>query len=184
MTTRGGTRPRHARRHAPRVLGGRGGGRVPAARRRGGGGDAAPRTATACASSAIVDLVRARHEGAKFDSDVFLIEKGVLPAQVSQAAHVRVTRVEPRGVRSAAARSARPARGGSATRDSALLRRDGAPAAHRPLAGRGARLREPGFPGRDARSARQHLGHLRRRHQDELRDFPPAEPLPQRGPRR
>jgi uncharacterized protein len=43
----------------------------------------------------VVDLVRARHEGAKFDSDVFLIEKGVLPAQVSQAAHVRVTRVEP-----------------------------------------------------------------------------------------
>jgi DNA helicase HerA-like ATPase len=43
----------------------------------------------------VVDLVRARYEGARFDSDVFLIEKGVLPAQVAQAAHVRVTRVEP-----------------------------------------------------------------------------------------
>jgi DNA helicase HerA-like ATPase len=43
----------------------------------------------------VVDLVRARHEGARFDSDVFLIEQGVLPAQVAQAAHVRVTRVEP-----------------------------------------------------------------------------------------
>jgi hypothetical protein len=43
----------------------------------------------------VVDIVRARHEGAKFDSDVFLIEQGVLPAAVSQAAHVRVTRVEP-----------------------------------------------------------------------------------------
>jgi len=43
----------------------------------------------------IVDMVRARHEGARFDTDVFLIEKGVLPAQVAQAAHVRVTRVEP-----------------------------------------------------------------------------------------
>jgi len=43
----------------------------------------------------VVDLVRARHEGAQFDSDVFLIEKGVLPAQIAQAAHVRVTRVEP-----------------------------------------------------------------------------------------
>jgi DNA helicase HerA-like ATPase len=43
----------------------------------------------------VVDLVRARHEGARFDSDVFLIERGVLPAVVSQAAHVRVTRVEP-----------------------------------------------------------------------------------------
>jgi len=43
----------------------------------------------------VVDLARARHEGAKFDSDVFLVEKGVLPATVAQAAHVRVTRVEP-----------------------------------------------------------------------------------------
>ncbi len=43
----------------------------------------------------VVDMVRARHEGAKFDSDVFLIERGVLPANTSQAAHVRVTRVEP-----------------------------------------------------------------------------------------
>jgi DNA helicase HerA-like ATPase len=43
----------------------------------------------------VVDVVRARHEGARFDSDVFLIERGVLPAEVAQAAHVRVTRVEP-----------------------------------------------------------------------------------------
>jgi DNA helicase HerA-like ATPase len=43
----------------------------------------------------VVDLVRARHEGARFDSDVFLVEQGVLPALVAQAAHVRVTRVEP-----------------------------------------------------------------------------------------
>ncbi len=43
----------------------------------------------------IVDLVRARHEGARFDSDVFLIEDGVMPASVAYAAHVKVTRVEP-----------------------------------------------------------------------------------------
>ena len=43
----------------------------------------------------IVDLVRARHEGVQFDSDVFLVERGVIPASVSLAAHVRVTRVEP-----------------------------------------------------------------------------------------
>jgi DNA helicase HerA-like ATPase len=43
----------------------------------------------------VVDLVRARHEGATFDSDVFLVERGVLPATVARAAHVRVTRVEP-----------------------------------------------------------------------------------------
>ena len=43
----------------------------------------------------IVVQVRARHEGARFDSDVFLIEDGILPAEVSQAAHVLATRFEP-----------------------------------------------------------------------------------------
>jgi DNA helicase HerA-like ATPase len=43
----------------------------------------------------IVTQVRARHEGARFDSDVFLIESGVLPAQVSQAARIVATRFEP-----------------------------------------------------------------------------------------
>ena len=43
----------------------------------------------------IVNQVRARHEGATFDSDVFLIAEGVLPAEVSEAAMVQVTRVVP-----------------------------------------------------------------------------------------
>lgn len=43
----------------------------------------------------MVEQVRARHEGAQFDSDVFLIEDGVLPAQVSRAAKIMTTRVEP-----------------------------------------------------------------------------------------
>ena len=43
----------------------------------------------------IVSQVRARHEGARFDSDVFLIEDGVLPAEVSEAALVSATRFEP-----------------------------------------------------------------------------------------
>ncbi len=43
----------------------------------------------------IVDLVRARHEGTRFDSDVFLVTQGLLPAETSLAAHVAVTRVEP-----------------------------------------------------------------------------------------
>src|SRR5262249_12475969 len=38
---------------------------------------------------------RARHEGARFDSDVFLIEEGVLPAEVSEAGLVLATRFEP-----------------------------------------------------------------------------------------
>src|SRR5690554_654054 len=43
----------------------------------------------------IVGQVRARHEGARFDSDVFLISDGVLPAETVEAAMVQVTRVVP-----------------------------------------------------------------------------------------
>lgn len=43
----------------------------------------------------VVSQVRARHEGARFDSDVFLIADGVLPAEVSEAAFVQATRFEP-----------------------------------------------------------------------------------------
>jgi DNA helicase HerA-like ATPase len=42
-----------------------------------------------------VGQVVARHEGARFDSDVFLIEDGVLPAEVTEAAQVTATRFEP-----------------------------------------------------------------------------------------
>ena len=42
-----------------------------------------------------VGQVVARHEGARFDSDVFLIEDGILPAEVSEAAHVTAKRFEP-----------------------------------------------------------------------------------------
>ncbi|PKK14824.1 MAG: ATP-binding protein [Thermomonospora sp. CIF 1] len=43
----------------------------------------------------VVTDVQARHEGAAYDSDVFLIADGVLPAQVVESAEVTVTRVEP-----------------------------------------------------------------------------------------
>lgn len=45
--------------------------------------------------SGVVGQVRARHEGARFDSDVFLVADGVLPAEVSEAAMVQATRFEP-----------------------------------------------------------------------------------------
>ncbi len=45
--------------------------------------------------SGVVSRVRARHEGAHFDSDVFLIADGVLPGEVVEAAQVLTTRVEP-----------------------------------------------------------------------------------------
>src|SRR5687768_8618879 len=43
----------------------------------------------------MVSQVRARHEGARFDSDVFLIEQGLLPAEVSESAQITATRFEP-----------------------------------------------------------------------------------------
>ncbi|MEV4620090.1 ATP-binding protein [Asanoa sp. NPDC049573] len=43
----------------------------------------------------VVTQVRARHEGAVFDSDVFSIADGTLPAQVQEAAEISVTRVDP-----------------------------------------------------------------------------------------
>ena len=46
-------------------------------------------------TSGVVTEVRARHEGASFGSDVFLIADGVLPAQVQEIAEVMTTRVEP-----------------------------------------------------------------------------------------
>ena len=43
----------------------------------------------------IVTELRAMHEGARFDSDVFLIEEGVIPAEIVETAKVQVTRFEP-----------------------------------------------------------------------------------------
>jgi DNA helicase HerA-like ATPase len=43
----------------------------------------------------VVTQIEAGHEGARFASDVFLIEQGALPAEVSEVAEVTVTRVEP-----------------------------------------------------------------------------------------
>jgi uncharacterized protein len=43
----------------------------------------------------IVDTVRKRYEGAQFDTDAFRAAAGTLPVDISYAAHVQVTRVDP-----------------------------------------------------------------------------------------
>jgi hypothetical protein len=43
----------------------------------------------------VVTQVRARHEGASYESDVFAIAEGSLPAQVQESAEITTTRVEP-----------------------------------------------------------------------------------------
>jgi DNA helicase HerA-like ATPase len=43
----------------------------------------------------MVSQVRARHEGIRFDSDVFLVSEGLLPAETSESAQITATRFEP-----------------------------------------------------------------------------------------
>ena len=43
----------------------------------------------------VVDQVRSRYEGARFDSDADLAAQQLLPVDIANAAHVTVTRVEP-----------------------------------------------------------------------------------------
>jgi DNA helicase HerA-like ATPase len=45
--------------------------------------------------SGIVTQASARQEGARYDSDVFLVSEGILPAQVIEVAEVLTTRVDP-----------------------------------------------------------------------------------------
>jgi uncharacterized protein len=58
-------------------------------------------------TSGIITEVCARHEGASFGSDVFLIADGVLPAAVQEVAEVTTTRVEPEVYVPASARRGR-----------------------------------------------------------------------------
>src|SRR5690348_2389133 len=51
--------------------------------------------ATSLRISGVVDMVRARHEGSRFDTDVFLASQGLLPVETARAAHVVATRFEP-----------------------------------------------------------------------------------------
>ena len=46
-------------------------------------------------TSGVVTEIRSRYEGASYGSDVFLIDKGVLPAEVQEIAEVTTTRVDP-----------------------------------------------------------------------------------------
>lgn len=43
----------------------------------------------------VVDQVRRRHEGVQFEGDTELVAQGLMPAEVSYAAHVIVTRLDP-----------------------------------------------------------------------------------------
>ena len=117
-------------------------------------------------TSGVITEVRARHEGASFGSDVFLISDGVLPAAVQEIAEVTTTRVEPECYV--------PPRPGEAVRRATGDERAQALYFDQmdrkvPVgAGRDGEtdLRQPRFPGRHPRRAHFYLRHLRRRDQD------------------
>ncbi len=67
-------------------------------------------------TAGIVTAVTARHEGASFASDVFLISDGLMPAQVQETAEVTTTRVEPEYYVPSDPRCACPPRAGPGSR--------------------------------------------------------------------
>ena len=116
-----------------------------------------------------ISQVRARHEGARFDSDVFLIEDGVLPAEVMEAAQVTATRVRARDLRPAPPRTAGAQGPWPGARSGAVLRSDGAQVPGGGVARWRAAVRQLRVHQRPARRPCQHLRCLRCRHQDQLR---------------
>ena len=64
-------------------------------------------------------MVRARHEGSRFDTDVFLADQGLLPVETARAAHVVSTRFEPE-LYVPPDRATRSSRAPAAARDEAL----------------------------------------------------------------
>ena len=92
----------------------------------------------------VVDILRARHEGAHFETDVFLSEQGIFPLGRSIVGHVSVTRVEPEiFVPPLPGQAVFRAAGRTATR--AFLRFDGAQVSDGTLKGRRSRVRESRF---------------------------------------
>ena len=147
----------------------------------------------------IVQDARARHEGASFDTDVFLtlhqhvrhasvdtdvflIDKGVLPVDTAVAAQVIATRFEPEIFVPPMPPAGLP-RSRQGPGRGPVLRSDGAPGAGGAVAGRRSRLPRPGLPGRHARRPREHLGRVGRGHENDVRPVPPLRPVPLAGAR-
>ena len=117
-------------------------------------------------------MVRRATRACTFDSDVFLVEDGGAARRRRRGGARQVTRVEPEvyvpplpggrcGAPAGAERDEALFFDGMEQRLAARASRDGA-----------ADLRQPRVPRRHARRPRQHLRHLGRRHEDDLRDVP------------
>ena len=132
----------------------------------------------------VVTQVRARHEGAQFDSDVFPIADGMLPAQVQEAAEITTTRVEPEiYVPPTPGRAGAPRHRRRSATSALYFDRHGAQGPDRARPRRRAALPQRRLPRRHPRRARVHLRHLRRRDEDELRHVPALLGVPLRRAR-
>ena len=123
----------------------------------------------------VVTEVEAVQEGARFASDVFLVQQGALPAEVCEVAEVTVTRVEPE-VYVPPLPGAPVTRATGQQRETALYfdEMGGAkvPVGLRPR--RAAGIRQLRVPRRHPRRARVDLRCVRHRDQDLVRDVPAA----------
>ena len=129
-------------------------------------------------TSGIITEVRARHEGASFGSDVFLISDGV-PAGRGPGGRPGHDDPGRAGVlRPAAARRGRAPSHRRRTRPGAVLRPDGPQGSGWRWPRRRDRLRQHGFRGRHARCAHFYLRHLRGRDEDVVRAVPAARHVP------
>ena len=129
-------------------------------------------------TSGIITEVCARHEGASFGSDVFLISDGVLPAAVQEVAEVTTTRVEPElYVPPRPGETVRRATGDERAQALYFDRMD-----RKVSGGRWPRrrdhLRQHGFRRRHPRCAHFHLRHLRGRDEDVVCAVPAARHVP------
>ena len=104
----------------------------------------------------MVDIIRSRHQGSTFDSDVVEAERG-LPVELSIAAHVRVTRLDPEVLLSAVAGRSGPRRQWRGVCQGAVHGQDGAEVSARARAfAQGSSVWQSRFPQRPQRRAHQH----------------------------
>ena len=133
--------------------------------------------------SGVVTNVEAVHEGARFASDVFLIQQGALPAEIAEVAQVTVTRVEPEVYVPPMPGAIVNACNREAARPGTVLRRDGRPeGACRVRSRRPAGLHQLRVRRRHPRRARLDLRCVGHRDQDQLRAVPAALDPPLRRP--
>ena len=107
--------------------------------------------------SGLVDMVRARHEGSRFDTDVFLADAGAAAGRDRPRRARRQHALRARALRAAPTRRCGRAHNGRGARRGALLRHDGGEAGRRRRPRPAAGLHRPVVPRRPPRRAREHL---------------------------